>query len=438
MEQTPQQTPAAEKAPPKRKGLGLSLNLGGESSGTKERKGKGKGKGLSIAPAVGEDEGMSASITLVASSGPVGGGGKRTASRGKRRGKGGLFAKRGKGLSLGLTLESGDGGEGGEGGAGKGEGFDMERFGGELLDVSQSGLAELKEEDLEFVCELGAGAQGTVDKMVHVPTGTFLARKRIRLDTSSTPDAVKKREELFTEVKTYAQSSCPYVVNSLGCFRHEDIIIIVLEFMDCGSLETVIEKAGPLPEAAIRHIAWQGVNALHYLHHVRHLVHRDLKPANILMSSDGQAKITDFGVSKEVASSMANCETFVGTFTYFSPERIDSSRSVEGYNYASDIYAFGLILIECALGHYPYPPEITEQLFHYMQLVCENDAPIDEWLPENIFSQPFRDFCSACLAVDHTARPTAKSLLSHPFFDGFPEEDEFDFAGWLRELVLFS
>eukprot|EP00300_Choanocystis_sp_HF-7_P036280 c52120_g1_i1.p1 GENE.c52120_g1_i1~~c52120_g1_i1.p1 ORF type:complete len:438 (+),score=63.13 c52120_g1_i1:26-1339(+) len=344
--------------------------------------------------------------------------------------KSGIAARRGKALNLGVASAANI-----ESAPSSSSSFNIEEFQGTIRTLDEArinNMANLRLEDLETLHALGEGAQGAVDKVVHRPSGTLLARKRIRLDTSSSSEADKKREELYTEVKTYAQSSCPFVVRSFACFLIEDIITIVLEFMDCGSLESVIKRIGPLPEWIIREVALQICLALKYLHHDRRLVHRDLKPANILMSADGMVKLTDFGVSKEITASLANAHTFVGTFTYMSPERIDSSRSTDGgYSFSSDVWSFGLILAECAVGSYPYPKEVVAMPFAYMQAVCE-PAPIDSWLPPSAWSPEFRSFVGVCMHTDPLRRESAAELLSHPFIRARTSTTH-DFASWLGE-----
>jgi serine/threonine protein kinase len=73
---------------------------------------------------------------------------------------------------------------------------------------------------------------------------------------------------------------------------------------------------------------------------------RDIKPGNLLLSSSGHLKISDFGVSSQLSSSMSKCLSWVGTVTYMSPERIRG----DSYSFNTDVWSLGLVLVECALG----------------------------------------------------------------------------------------
>eukprot|EP00300_Choanocystis_sp_HF-7_P003626 c12760_g1_i1.p1 GENE.c12760_g1_i1~~c12760_g1_i1.p1 ORF type:complete len:405 (-),score=77.63 c12760_g1_i1:1207-2421(-) len=289
---------------------------------------------------------------------------------------------------------------------------------------------------LEEVRPLGEGSQGAVSLMVHRESGEFVAVKRIRLDLTESDEAHKKRTELFTEIKTYVQSSCASIVRSFGAYCDDGIISIVLEYMDCGSLKGLLARVGSMPEGALAAVVAQVLTGLRYLHEVRRLVHRDLKPENILLSSDGFAKIADFGVSKELENTLANCDSFIGTVTYMSPERLDTMRAVSGYGFAADIWSLGMVVAECAMGQYPYPPTVTSQFLAHMEAVCEADAPLDAWLPAAAHSEALRDFVRQCLPRQADKRPSASALLSHPFVADAAER--FDLATWLRDTVVFT
>lgn len=93
-------------------------------------------------------------------------------------------------------------------------------------------------------------------------------------------------------------------------------------------------------------LPWQVLLGLTYLHKELHIVHRDVKPCNLLVNRQGKVKISDFGVSGKLASSVADCASWVGTVTYMSPERI----SGKCYSFDSDVWSLGLSMMECAQG----------------------------------------------------------------------------------------
>jgi serine/threonine protein kinase len=139
-----------------------------------------------------------------------------------------------------------------------------------------------------------------------------------------------------------------------------------LELMDWGSVGSMIKllkdrsvdtkrpgtKKQPLiPEPVLTKLAQQILNGLLYLHKCKKQIHRDIKPDNILLNSKGEAKLSDFGLSKELDKTAALCNTFVGTVTYMSPERLEGKK----YSFPSDVWSFGLVLYEMATGCYPYP-----------------------------------------------------------------------------------
>ena len=207
-------------------------------------------------------------------------------------------------------------------------------------------LGELKsEEDFEKIAELGAGNGGVVHCVRHKGTHTVIAKKMIHLEVKP---AIKK--QIITELRILDECNSPYIVGFFGAFHSDGEINICMEYMDGGSLDLVVKKAGKIGEKYLKKITQAVLRGLSYLREKHQIIHRDVKPSNILVNSQGEIKICDFGVSGQLIDSMAN--SFVGTRSYMSPERLQGSQ----YSVASDLWSLGLSLLEMALGCYPIPP----------------------------------------------------------------------------------
>jgi len=102
---------------------------------------------------------------------------------------------------------------------------------------------------------------------------------------------------------------------------------VVIEFMDRGSLRELIQKNKEeyeqQDEQVLAMIAIQVLSGLSYLHTVARRAHLDIKPENILINKKGETKLTDFGIAREFNNSHEFMKTFIGTFAYMSPERMN-------------------------------------------------------------------------------------------------------------------
>ncbi|KAA6418469.1 MAG: mitogen-activated kinase kinase 6-like [Trebouxia sp. A1-2] len=263
---------------------------------------------------------------------------------------------------------------------------------------------KISQKDLQILDTLGRGASSVVMKAFYLKGNAFVAIKRINV---------------FEK------------------------IAIVLEYMDGGSLGDILQKVRKVPEPVLAAITAQLLPGLLHLHRRSHMVHRDIKPANVLLSLNGDAKITDFGISAFVDSTLAvvsyvkahtdpmmthqcygnfhwkgflacwhdtmfalQCNTFTGTVTYMSPERINS----QPYSFPADIWSLGLTLLEAATGNYPY--DASGGPLQLMIQVVEDDVPLPACQQH---SPEFVDLIKQCLEKDPYKRPTAEALLGHPF-----------------------
>lgn len=284
-------------------------------------------------------------------------------------------------------------------------------------------------EDLKIGRPLGGGAQASVKKCKHIPTGMNFALKSIPLDNEVThPKAV------VAEVSTLYESSCPFIISFKEAFYKDNCIQLLLELMDYGSLQDLIDKyvgkkGKKLPEELLCDITTKVVKGLVYIHDV-HVVHRDIKPANILLNSKGEVKLTDFGMAGKAANTIAQLETFQGTVTYMSPERILG----KAYSFESDIWALGLSMAQCALGTFPYKciPKDQNDKTGFFELLEEITSQERLTLSETDTSPEFREFVWACMEKDPAQRPTAKQLLDCAFLKKY-EGKEFDLGKWLQK-----
>ncbi|XP_043722804.1 mitogen-activated protein kinase kinase 6 isoform X2 [Telopea speciosissima] len=228
------------------------------------------------------------------------------------------------------------------------------------------------------------------------------------------------RKQIVQELKINQASQCSHVVVCYHSFYHNGVISLVLEYMDRGSLADVLKQVKTILEPYLAVVCKQVLLGLVYLHHERHVIHRDIKPSNLLVNQKGQVKITDFGVSAMLASSMGQRDTFVGTYNYMAPERISGST----YDYSSDIWSLGIVVLECAIGRFPYIQSEEHQswpsFYELLEAIVEKPPPS---APPDQFSPEFCAFISSCIQKDPRDRKSSLDLLNHPFIKKFEDKD---------------
>jgi hypothetical protein len=270
--------------------------------------------------------------------------------------------------------------------------------------------AQISEKDVRFIRTLGQGASGVVQKAFWPATAEFVAVKKISILER------EKRHQLMNDIKALCKApDTPGLIRFRGAYHSADRgqVAVALEYMDGGSLADVVGRVGRVPEGVLAAITSRLLQGLAHLH-ASHTVHRDIKPANILMSTAGDAKLSDFGISAFVDNTVAQCHTFLGTVTYMSPERING----QPYSFPADVWALGLSLLECATGRYPY--DASGGTMQLMIQLLEEDCPLPA---EGDCSPQLRDFVRRCMAKDPWARPGAEDLLRHPFVAAAPPAD---------------
>lgn len=206
-------------------------------------------------------------------------------------------------------------------------------------------IGDLHEEDLEKMGELGSGNGGVVMKVRHMPTQLIMARKLIHLEVKL---AIKK--QIIRELKVLHECNFPHIVGFYGSFHSDGEISICMEYMDGGSLDLILKRAGRIPEPVLGKITAAVLKGLSYLRDKHAIMHRDVKPSNILVNSSGEIKICDFGVSGQLIDSMAN--SFVGTRSYMAVGAAEFSSRLH-QNLTSFSFIFSTLLSARAPAGHP-------------------------------------------------------------------------------------
>ncbi|KAJ3493477.1 hypothetical protein NLG97_g4704 [Lecanicillium saksenae] len=240
-------------------------------------------------------------------------------------------------------------------------------------------------------------------------SGMLMAMKEIRLELD---DA--KFTTILKELVILHECVSPYIIDFYGAFYQEGAVYMCIEYMDGGSIDKLYR--GGIPENILRKIANSTVHGLKCLKDDHNIIHRDVKPTNILVNTRGQVKICDFGVSGNLVASIA--KTNIGCQSYMAPERISGggmaqSGNADGtYSVQSDVWSLGLTIIECAMGRYPYPPEVSSTIFGQLNAIVEGEPPT---LPEEGYSENAHDFVKGCTNKVPLKRPTYAAMLKHPW-----------------------
>ncbi|KAI8427544.1 hypothetical protein MSG28_002059 [Choristoneura fumiferana] len=214
----------------------------------------------------------------------------------------------------------------------------------------------------------------------------------------------------------------PNLVDFYGvfCERSEGVkkIWFVLELCECGSVIDIVRKLNTLDrkmsEEHIAYVLKYTIKALVYLHENK-VLHRNLRCSNILVTKDGEVKLSDFGLSTKLNSTMDKAKTNIGSPSWMAPEVVISG---DGYGNRADVWALGITTIEMADAKAPFQDmHPTRALFQIVRNPPPSVSRACMW------SNDFNDFVTECLEKNPEHRPYVMELEEHPFIQSVPEND---------------
>ncbi len=214
----------------------------------------------------------------------------------------------------------------------------------------------------EVLEKIGAGGMATVYEAKCKLLNRKVAIKVLKDEFSNDAEFIKRFQ---VEAQSAASLSHPNIVSIYDVGNEEGLHYIVMELIKGKTLKEVINEKGKLSWEEATNFASQIAAGLEQAHK-NHIVHRDIKPHNIIITKDGVAKVTDFGIAKAVSNSTINAYgTTVGSVHYFSPEHARGGYTDE----KSDIYSLGVVLYEMVTGKLPFDGEtpVTVALKHLQE-----------------------------------------------------------------------
>jgi len=215
----------------------------------------------------------------------------------------------------------------------------------------------------EILDRISEGGMSTVFTARRLVDGQIIALKILREQYATDIEFVERFQR---EAKAVSELTHPHMVRVYDSGNDGDVHYIAMEYIEGANLKELLRTRGRLePEAAIGIVA-QVCEALEFAHD-HGIVHRDIKPQNILLTHDGQVKVTDFGIARAAsAATITQTGTVLGSVQYLSPEQ--ARGAIVGR--AADIYGLGVVLYEMVTGQLPFagdsPVAIAIKHIHQM------------------------------------------------------------------------
>ncbi|XP_004287478.1 PREDICTED: receptor-like protein kinase HSL1 [Fragaria vesca subsp. vesca] len=277
---------------------------------------------------------------------------------------------------------------------------------------------------------IGSGGSGKVYRVPVNRIGDVVAAKRIWTNKNIMEDRLEK--QFLAEVKILSSIRHANIVKLMCCISSESSKLLVYEYSDNRSLDRWLHKKNETSlsnlSSSVHHvvldwpkrlqIAVGAADGLCYMHHdcVPPVIHRDVKSSNILLDSDFNAKIADFGLAKMLVKQgdLATMSAVAGSFGYMAPEYAHSTR----VNGKIDVYSFGVVLLELTTGREPNEGDEHTSLAEWAWRHGQEGKPIADALDQDVKEPCYMDEMNAvfklgimCTEKNPSNRPSMREVL---------------------------
>lgn len=283
-----------------------------------------------------------------------------------------------------------------------------------------------KSEAISFMLNerLGGGTFGEVYSAINTNSGELFAVKQIKksaLVTEGGGGPSKERAEsllkkIRDEILLMSELDNPHIARYLGTQWNAEtgLLDIFLEYFSNGSIAQMYQKIGGFKENLIKKFTRQIVDGVNYLHG-KGIIHRDIKGANVLVTDQGNAKIADFGCSKQLyqaitPSVQASLCKIRGSIPWMAPEVVLQTGNARE---AADVWSIGATVIEMATAKHPWP-HLQNTVQAILHIAHTKDPPP---IPGHL-SASCKDFAKKCLQIKPEDRWVAQQLANHEYIEG--------------------
>ncbi|HMP80277.1 MAG TPA: serine/threonine-protein kinase [Pirellulaceae bacterium] len=249
---------------------------------------------------------------------------------------------------------------------------------------------------------LGEGGMGIVYRARHLRLDRPVAIKAMLTGGYAGPDAIQR---MLNEIDAIAHLHHPNIVQILDSGQLDGLPYYVMELVDGGHLGQRLTQSPPTYREAAE-IIQRLARAMHYAHE-HGVIHRDLKPSNVLLTVEGDMKVTDFGIAKRnsMEHGMTVTGAVLGTPGYLSPEQAEGKP--DQISPASDVFAMGVMLYEMIAGRRPF--DGTSEM-DILSRIIYDDPPSPAWFRPGV-PRDLETICLKCLHKrPHRRYPTAAEL----------------------------